>query len=195
MLELWDNPLSYSSINEHIPALRSRGVTVEFDTRVPKGLEKSSGDGQKGQTDTQLKEPFVVTVSDQNRTEFEGVPVSFAVTTGGGKLSLESTMTDSTGLASSILTLGSKPGANTVTAKVSGIDEHQTFVAEALASADFDGNGTVGFTDFVQFAAQFGLSQGDEGYEGRFDLDGNGAIGFGDFLIFAGAFGNSTPSS
>ena len=57
---------------------------------------------------------------------------------------------------------------------------------------DFDGNGTVGFADFVQFAAQFGLSQDNEGYDARFDLDGNGAIGFSDFLIFAGAFGKST---
>ena len=54
---------------------------------------------------------------------------------------------------------------------------------------DFDGNGTVGFTDFVQFAAQFGLSQGDEGYDARYDLDSNGTIGFSDFLIFASAFG------
>ena len=194
-LNIVGNPLSYSSINEHIPALRSRGVTVKFDTRVPKGLEKSSGDGQKGQTDTQLKEPFVVTVSDQNRTAFEGVPVSFAVTAGGGKLSLESTMTDSTGLASSTLTLGSKPGANTVTVKVSGIDEYQTFVAEALGLADFDGDGTVGFGDFVQFAAHFGQNQADEGFEARYDLDGNGTIGFGDFLIFAGAFGKNISSS
>ena len=60
---------------------------------------------------------------------------------------------------------------------------------------DFDRDGTVGFADFVQFAAQFGLSQGDEGYDARFDLDGNGAIGFGDFLIFAGAFGKGTSSN
>ena len=55
---------------------------------------------------------------------------------------------------------------------------------------DFDGDGTVGFSDFVQFAAQFGLSRGDQGYDARYDLDGNGAIGFGDFVIFASAFGN-----
>ncbi len=60
---------------------------------------------------------------------------------------------------------------------------------------DFDGNGTVGFTDFIQFAGQFGLSQGDEGYDARYDLDGNGAIGFSDFLIFASAFGKNISSS
>ena len=47
----------------------------------------------------------------------------------------------------------------------------------------------VGFPDFLRFAAQFGLSQGDAGYDARYDLDGDGAIGFGDFLIFANAFG------
>ena len=57
-------------------------------------------------------------------------------------------------------------------------------------TADFDGDGTVGFGDFLLFAAAFGRSQGDAGYDARYDLDGNGAVGFGDFLIFAGAFGN-----
>ena len=63
------------------------------------------------------------------------------------------------------------------------------FSKQGALTADFDGDGTVGFGDFLQFAQQFGLSQGDAGYRARFDLDGNGTIGFGDFLIFAGAFG------
>ena len=54
---------------------------------------------------------------------------------------------------------------------------------------DFDGDSTVGFTDFLLFAAQFGLSHGDAGYDARYDLDGDGTIGFADFLIFANAFG------
>ena len=54
---------------------------------------------------------------------------------------------------------------------------------------DFDGDGMVGFPDFLRFAAQFGLNHGDAGYDARYDLDGDGAIGFGDFLIFANAFG------
>ena len=64
-----------------------------------------------------------------------------------------------------------------------------TYIARQSSDPDFDGNGTVGFTDFVQFAAQFGLSQVDEGYDARYDLDENGTIGFSDFLIFASAFG------
>ena len=55
--------------------------------------------------------------------------------------------------------------------------------------ADFDGDGAVGFTDFLRFAGAFGLSRGDAGYDARYDLDGNGMIGFSDFVIFAGSFG------
>ena len=63
------------------------------------------------------------------------------------------------------------------------------------ATPDFDGDGRVGFADFLQFAAHFGLSQGDEGYDARYDLDGDGAIGFGDFLIFANDFGKDLPAT
>ncbi len=63
------------------------------------------------------------------------------------------------------------------------------YLTPSIANPDFDGDGTVGFGDFVQFAGKFGSKRGDAGYEVRFDLDGNGAIGFSDFLIFAGAFG------
>ena len=62
-------------------------------------------------------------------------------------------------------------------------------VTPQFSNADFDGDGTVGFSDFLQFAAKFGLSQGDAGYDARFDLDGDGTVGFSDFLIFAGSFG------
>ena len=65
----------------------------------------------------------------------------------------------------------------------------------AIASPDFDGDGTVGFSDFVQFASKFGEQQGDAGFEARFDLDGDGEIGFSDFLIFARNFGREVPTS
>ena len=59
---------------------------------------------------------------------------------------------------------------------------------------DFDGDGTVGFSDFLQFALVFGAREGDGRFEARFDLDGSGDIGFTDFLVFAGAFGEPPPS-
>ena len=59
----------------------------------------------------------------------------------------------------------------------------------ATPSPDFDGDGTVGLSDFLLFVDHFGLSRGDAGYDARYDLDGNGTIGVGDFLIFVNAFG------
>ena len=67
-------------------------------------------------------------------------------------------------------------------------------VAETI-TPDFDGDGTVGFPDFLLFVAQFGSSEGDAGYNARFDLDGDSAIGFGDFLIFVNDFGKEGPSN
>ncbi len=56
---------------------------------------------------------------------------------------------------------------------------------------DFNGDGAVGFADFIQFAANFGLSHGAADYDGRYDLDNDGEVGFSDFLIFARDFGKT----
>ena len=64
--------------------------------------------------------------------------------------------------------------------------------AQTAADADFDGDGKVGFSDFVSFAGKFGTSQGDGRYEAKYDLDGDGQVGFSDFLAFARFFGQSS---
>ncbi|MCE2441012.1 MAG: hypothetical protein J4F39_16470 [Candidatus Latescibacteria bacterium] len=69
------------------------------------------------------------------------------------------------------------------------------FSKQGGLTADFDGDGTVGFRDFVHFAQHFGLNRGDADFKAHFDLDGNGSVGFSDFLIFAGAFGKQVVSS
>ena len=61
----------------------------------------------------------------------------------------------------------------------------------ALPSPDFDGNGQVGFSDFVVFAGAYGSRPGDETYRAKYDLNGDGGIGFDDFVIFAGRFGEA----
>ena len=60
---------------------------------------------------------------------------------------------------------------------------------------DFNGDGIVGIADFLLFVDLFGFSQGDAGYDARYDLDGDGTIGVGDFLIFANAFGKEVSSN
>ncbi|MDE2888044.1 MAG: DUF5050 domain-containing protein [Gemmatimonadota bacterium] len=67
--------------------------------------------------------------------------------------------------------------------------------AQPVTSPDFDGDGVVGFPDFLAFAAVYGTTAADADYVARFDLDSDGEIGFADFLIFAGAFGSQVPPS
>ena len=59
---------------------------------------------------------------------------------------------------------------------------------------DFDGDGTIGFGDFLIFAGVFGAREGDEKYKANYDLNGDGEIGFSDFVIFAQNFGKDAPS-
>ncbi len=63
--------------------------------------------------------------------------------------------------------------------------------AKPVPSPDFDGDGTVGFSDFVQFAGVFGSTPDDPMYQAKYDLDRDGTIGFPDFVIFARDFGKS----
>ncbi len=63
----------------------------------------------------------------------------------------------------------------------------------AAALSDFDGDRTVGSSDFVLFAGVFGARRGDEKYEAKYDLNGDGEIGFSDFVVFAQNFGKEVP--
>ena len=148
---------------------------------VPTSLTQVSGDKQEGPAGAALSEPFVVSVLDQAGAAFPGATVTFAVTAGEGTLSLTTATTDENGRAGSTLTLGSLPGASTVTVSVAGLDP-VTFTATAEATADFDGDGAVGFSDFFLFADAFG------GSDPRFDLDGSGSVDFADFFILADYF-------
>ena len=125
------NLLNYPSIYTHIPTLQSRGVEVRFDSRTPTIPQIISGDAQNAITGMTLAQPFVVEVRDENGAVFEGVPVTFTVTAGGGINQPEIVMTDADGLAQSTLTLGSDPGTNTVEVNIEGITETAIFNAVA----------------------------------------------------------------
>ena len=156
-------------------------------------LEIISGDGQQGLPGNMLAHPLIVEVRDQYSDPLPDTPVTFRVTAGEGTLSVTNVATDSTGRVATNLTLGKHPGVITIEVAVAELAPKFIY-ATGKATTDFDGDGTVGFSDFLKFAAQFGLNQSDVEYDARFDLDGDGAIGFGDFLIFAIAFGKE-PSS
>jgi hypothetical protein len=56
---------------------------------------------------------------------------------------------------------------------------------------DFDGDGEVGFRDFILFAQRFGARTGEQLFDAQYDLDSNGDIGFRDFILFAQVYGKS----
>ena len=125
------NLLNYPSIYTHIPTLQRRGVEVRFDSRTPTTPRIISGDVQSDTIGMALAQPFVVEVRDENGEVFEGVPVVFSVTAGGGTVQPELATTDAEGRAESWLTLGNEPGTNTVEISVEGISEMAVFSAEA----------------------------------------------------------------
>ena len=127
------NPLSYASINTHIPAIQAKGVEVKFDNRTPTTLVKISGTEQQATVNAVLPRPFVVEVRDERNRVFSGVPVTFAITAGDGTLSVTDTTTDENGKAESTLTLGPNPGTNTVEVAAAGIEPPVTFNAAPAA--------------------------------------------------------------
>ncbi len=151
---------------------------------IPQTLTKLSGDGQEGPSGATLAEPLVVSVLDKAGSALAGATVTFAVKAGQGRLSTRRATTDTNGLASTTLTLGRQPGANTVEVTVAGLDP-VSFTATAKATPDFDGDGVTGLSDFFLFAEAFG------GTDPRFDLDASGSVDFADFFLFAESFGQS----
>ena len=94
-------------------------------------LSKISGDGQQGSVGQPLANPFVVEVQDQNGNPLAGTTVTFAVTAGGGTLSIATATSDANGQVRTTLTLGPMLGTNTIQAGAPGIDQRQVFSAEA----------------------------------------------------------------
>ena len=120
LLSVTQNPLSYSSLHTHIPALERRGATVFFDPRTPV-LQKISGVVTASSDST-----LIVEVRDTENDPFEGVPVTFTVASGGGTLSVTNTTTDENGRAESVLTPGTD-GVNSVEVSAAGAAQTVTF--------------------------------------------------------------------
>ena len=71
---------------------------------------------------------------------------------------------------------------------------HQPVAAQN--NADFDGDGTVGFADFLAFAGHtLAPSQGDGRYQAKYDLNSDGMIDIQDFISFTVSFFSTVPPS
>ena len=101
---------------------------------IPRTLTPITDYEQEGPAGTQLADPFVVEIRDQNGSPVAGVTVTFGITAGDGTLSVETATTDADGRASTTLILGRTPGTNIIRAIVEGL-EPVTFTATGLAVA------------------------------------------------------------
>ena len=96
---------------------------------TPRTVQKVSGDNQRGAPNSQLKNPLIVEVLDENGEPATGVSVTFRVTAGGGNLSGTNSKTDANGRARSFLTLGNSREVNRVEVRVPGSTDPVYFTA------------------------------------------------------------------
>jgi Domain of unknown function (DUF4082)/Bacterial Ig-like domain (group 1) len=93
---------------------------VVFVADQAAAIAKVSGDNQNGAPGAVLPSPLIVSIMDANHNPMVGVPVTFAITEGGGSLSPASANTAANGQASTTLTLGSS-GLTSVSATAAGV--------------------------------------------------------------------------
>ena len=146
-------------------------VTANLTAATAIALE--AGDNQTGTQGLALANPLVAKVTDVANNPVAGASVTFAVASvpagaTGQVLSILSTPTDGSGLASTALTLGNKVGTYTVTATATGLTGSPvTFTATAVdpftawinasypglsdksAAGDPDGDGVSNFNEFA----------------------------------------------
>jgi len=99
-------------------------------------LERSSGNQQSGEPGTELTDPLVVRLVDENGDGVGGSAVAWVVATGGGAANPETSNTDDDGFATTRWTLGGASGENRLNAVVSGVG-----VVSFTATAGGDGGG------------------------------------------------------
>ena len=94
------------------------------------GVTILSGNGQSGSINTELPLPLTVQVRDAGTNPVPNVAVTWVIGSGSGSVTPTTSTTDANGVATAAWTLGPLPGANTLSAVVSGIG-----VAEFTATA------------------------------------------------------------
>ncbi|MEP6688123.1 MAG: Ig-like domain-containing protein [Gemmatimonadales bacterium] len=98
-------------------------AAVALGVGAPAAMEAAAGDAQSATVATAVPVPPAVLVRDANANPLAGIPVTFRVTAGGGRLTGATPVTGADGIATvGGWTLGQKAGANTVAATLSGLD-------------------------------------------------------------------------
>jgi hypothetical protein len=96
----------------------------------------SATNSQTGVVGTALAQPVGVIVADQNGAPLAGATVNWAVTAGGGTVASATSVTDATGTATVVWTLGTTVGTDSLMASIAGgADAIITATAKAGAAS------------------------------------------------------------
>ncbi len=106
--------------------------TVTATTGMPASMVIASGNNQSATVTTNLKSPLKVKVKDAQGNPVAGITVAFSDNGAGGTLSPATATTDSTGVASTTYTTGTKAGIIAITASTAGVTP-VSFKATVLA--------------------------------------------------------------
>lgn len=102
----------------------------------PSALTVVSGSGQTGLVGTALSQPVIVRVTDAQNQPVQGVAISFSVASGGGSISPASAVTDATGSAQTVWTLGTNASTEQkLEARAAGVTAVASFSATAQPGA------------------------------------------------------------
>lgn len=141
-----------NTLRATVDALTPAVFTATGLVGPPANLDKSAGDAQFANVGNPVPINPTVLVTDQFANPIQGVNVTFALGAGGGSISGANQTTGSNGQATiGSWTLGPNPGANSVTASVSG-----------LGAVTFDATGTTsppGFNVQIQYVGSSTGSQ------------------------------------
>ena len=197
-LSLYNNPLSYASINTHIAAMQAKGIVVKFFNRAHPVLLMISGDAQEGFVGNPLAAPFIVEARDERGKPMRGVSVKFAMDTGEGTLDPTTPKTDAEGRAQTTLTLDWTPGTYTLRATATGIRTYVQFTVTATLlpnrlAADVNGDAVVDVEDLLLVAATFGTAP-PQGTMPDTDVNDDGEINDADIVLVLAAL-ESAPAA
>jgi hypothetical protein len=111
---VWNMPTVSGPGTATATLVNNSAASVTFSavalTGPPQQMVKVGGDAQRGSVSAVLPNPLIVGVTDQFNNGIPGIPVSFAVTTGGGALSAANAVTGADGRVSVTWILGNNEG-------------------------------------------------------------------------------------
>ena len=199
-IDVSENPLNSVSINTHIPALQSRGITVEFDdivalpadVRGPSVTKMNVTDGEEADLEVLNRDGIIIEFDE--RIAYSSLKLTLE---DGTNLSWESTVKDN---SVTLTPIEGKELVHETSYVVRGTvrdgvgnetDLTLTFVAvKSLGTEDVNSDGIVNILDLVFVASALG----DEGQGLVADVNEDGLVDIVDLVLVAREFGGEAAA-